>query len=365
MTAFSGSRRTIFSGTVIVFAAALAYGNSGSGAFVLDDEPSILDNSSIRHLWPIWKVLTPAHGGMTVSGRPLVNLSLAVNYALGGLDRSGYHLFNLIVHILAGLVLFGVVRRTLDPGVPALPAKASTLSCNFLALAIALLWTLHPMQTESVTYIIQRAEAMMGLFYLLTLYCFIRYAGGRDCLAARVAAAGDGAQNVGMAGEGALRGNAPAGFPSGSPEAGRAGVSRLPWAWLAIVFCLFGMACKEVIVSAPVIVFLYDRTFISGSFREAWRRRRGFYFWLASSWAWLAWLVAQSGNRGGTSGWGTGVSPGGYWLTQFPAIARYLRLSVWPHPLIFDYGTIWVRSAWTVLPSAFAVFLLGGVTAFS
>src|ERR1700722_15936018 len=109
MTASLGSRRTLISGSVIVLAAALAYSNSGSGAFVLDDEPSIPDNASIRHLWLIWKALTPAPGGMTVGGRPLVNLSLAVNYALGGLDRSGYHLFNLIVHVLSGLVLFGVV----------------------------------------------------------------------------------------------------------------------------------------------------------------------------------------------------------------------------------------------------------------
>src|SRR5271170_5006265 len=100
-------RSNLVAGAVIAGAAALAYGNSGSGPFVFDDRYSIVENASIRHLWPLWAVLRPDHGGMTVSGRPLVNLSLAVNYALGGLDPRGYHLFNLIVHILAGLTLFG------------------------------------------------------------------------------------------------------------------------------------------------------------------------------------------------------------------------------------------------------------------
>ena len=107
----------------------------------------------------------------TAVGRPVLNLSLAINYALGGLNVEGYHVVNLAIHILAALALFGLVRRTLL--LPALAARFGPASTG-LALAVALVWALHPLQTESVTYIIQRAEALVGLFYLLTFYCFVR-----------------------------------------------------------------------------------------------------------------------------------------------------------------------------------------------
>ena len=86
----------------------------------------------------------PVTGGVTVGGRPLVNLTLAINYAWGGLNPVGYHVVNLVIHLLAALTLFGVVRRT---------ASRSTL----FAFAVALLWTVHPLQTESVSYVVQRA----------------------------------------------------------------------------------------------------------------------------------------------------------------------------------------------------------------
>ena len=110
-------------------------------------------------------------GGITASGRPLINLSFAINYAMGGYAVWGYHAFNLLIHLSGGLVLFGVIRRTLRQ--PVLATRFGSKAIP-IAAAAATLWALHPLQTESVTYIVQRAEALMGLCYLLTLYCFIR-----------------------------------------------------------------------------------------------------------------------------------------------------------------------------------------------
>ena len=110
-------------------------------------------------------------GRAALHGRPVVNLSLAFNYATGGLEPFYYHLTNLLVHLLAGLTLFGIVRRTLLlPSLGGRFAEAATP----LALAVALIWTLHPLQTGAVTYVAQRYESMMGLFYLLALYAAIR-----------------------------------------------------------------------------------------------------------------------------------------------------------------------------------------------
>ncbi|MES1195260.1 MAG: hypothetical protein ABUL65_05145, partial [Opitutus sp.] len=84
----------------LVLATLLAYSNSFGGPFVFDDLTAIVYNPSIRHLWPPGAVLAPViDGGVTVGGRPLVNLSLALNYALSGEQVWSYHVFNLLVHL--------------------------------------------------------------------------------------------------------------------------------------------------------------------------------------------------------------------------------------------------------------------------
>jgi len=301
-----GSRRTVLlAGGVIVVAAVAAYRNGFLGPLVFDDLGTIADNLSIRH---IWTALRPPEEGMPVTGRPIANLSFAFNYALGGTSVWGYHAANLLIHILAGLTLFGIVRRTLHLN-------------TAIAFAIALIWTLHPLQTESVTYISQRAESLMGLFYLLTLYCFIRSV---DC------------SEVGR--------RAPA-TPSVRNSGGNAGASgagppaSICFAGFSVVFCLLGMATKEVMVSAPVIVLLYDRTFVAGTFGEAWRLRWRYYLGLAGTWLLLAGLLAGTGSRGGTAGFGADIPWPAYALIQVRAVAHYLRLSLWPHPLVFFYGS--------------------------
>jgi Tfp pilus assembly protein PilF len=180
------------------------------------------------------------------------------------------------------------------------------------ALTVAVLWAVHPLQTEAVTYVAQRAESLMGLLYLLTLYCFIRGSHGTNR-----------ARN---------------------------------WFALSFFCCLAGMASKEVMVTAPLVVLLYDRTFAAGSFREAWRQRKRVYLGLASTWLLLAGLVAGTGgNRGGTVGFGVNVAWWAYPATQFRAVARYLALAFWPHPLVFDYGTFWVSHAAEIVPGALVV----------
>jgi protein O-mannosyl-transferase len=275
----------------LVGAALLSYHNSFSGPFVLDDVPSIAANPSLTGPWSWGEVLWPAvDGGATVNGRPVVNLTLALNHALGGLQVGGYHVFNLLIHGLAGVLLWALAGRTFRQ--PRLK-EAWGPAAGALAWALAALWLVHPLQTESVTYIIQRAEALAGLWYLLTLYAFAR----------------------------------------GAADGGSRG-----WLGVSVAACWLGMATKEVMVSAPLLVWYYDRTFVAGSFREAWQRRRVYYTALVCSWVLLAGLVAASAGRGGTAGLGAGVGVWSYALTQCEALIRYLGLVFWPSPLVFDYG---------------------------
>ncbi len=295
---------------VIVVTGLLAYHNSFFGPFVFDDEPNIVAYPPIRHWWPF-------EGEHTLPGRALVRLSLAVNYGLGGLQVWGYHAFNLAAHLLAALALYGVVRRTLslEPQRVRYQGRAP-----WLALAAALLWVVHPLQTESVTYVIQRSESLMGLCYLLTVYCVVR------------------------------------------------GAETSPGRWwyaAAVASCALGMLSKEVMCTAPVLVLFYDRTFLAPSFGQVLRRRWALYLGLAATWGLLSGTVltvlGTSAPPGAnpTVGFGVkGVTPAAYALSQPGIIVHYLRLTFWPEALCLDYGWPPADTAGAVLGPGLALAAL-------
>ncbi len=302
---------------LIVLLTVAAYANSFSGPFIFDDVQSIVENPTIHALWPPWAPLAaPGRSGITAGGRPVVNYTLAINYALSGFEVESYHLLNLALHLAAALTLFGILRRTFEQ--PLLRARFGS-SAIPLATAATLLWALHPLQTESVTYVIQRAESLAGLFYFLTLYAFLR-----------------------------------------------ATVSPRPavWSGLSILACALGVGAKEIVVTAPVMVLLYDRTFVAGTFLEALRRRRFYYLGLTCSWLLLAYLMSTTANRGNTMGFGMGVSGWNYFLTENRVIVHYLRLVFWPHPLCLDdYGLKPITSLRVVLLPFLLLTTLAFVTA--
>lgn len=302
----------------LVLAIALAYGNSLHAPFLFDDVGAVVNNPTIRDLGSraIW---SPPADGSTTTGRPIVNLSFAFNYALGRESVRGYHLVNVAIHALAALTLMGIVRRTL--AAPFLRARfgANSAATGFF---VALVWALHPLQTESVVSIAQRTESLCGLFYLLTIYAFVR--------ATTLV-------------EGGARGLRPA------------------WAAVSVASCLLGMGSKEVMVTAPLIVLFYDRTFVAGTFSAAIRSRWKFYLALAATWLVLAWLVLQSGGaRGASAGFGLGVTWWTYLLKQAEALMQYLSLSFWPNPLILDYGTEVVSTLGAVWWQGVGVLVLLG-----
>ncbi|MBI2813710.1 MAG: tetratricopeptide repeat protein [Opitutae bacterium] len=309
--------QNVWPAALIALLTLAVYHNTFSSPLLLDDHTSISENHSIRDLSKLGEVLSPPKG-ITPSGRPVLNLSLAVNYAISRKEVWSYHVANLLIHLGAGLALFGLAHRTLL--LPSLRARFGA-DARPLALIAALLWTLHPLQTESVTYIVQRAESLMGLFYLLTLYCYVR--------------------------------------STDSPAPGR-------WQVLSVASCALGMATKEVMVTAPIMVLLHDRAFAAGSFREAWRQRRRLYMGLEATWAILGFLVASTGgNRDGTVGPGVETAWIVYFLAQIKAVAHYLWLSVWPHPLIFEFGWFEIKGFAQLAPSLLVVGPLAGLTLFA
>jgi tetratricopeptide (TPR) repeat protein len=278
----------------LALAGIAAYWNSFAAPFVFDDSGVIAENPSIRSFAT---ALTPPPGS-SVTGRPLVNLTFALNYAISGEKVWSYHALNLLVHLLAACTLFGLVRRTLE--LPSLRARCGDAALP-LAAAVAGIWLLHPLQTEAVTYVVQRTESLAGLFMLLALYAFLR-----------------------------------------------AATAEKPARWyvLAVFACLVADGTKEIAATLPLLVFLFDGAYVSGGYREAWRRHRGIHLALAATWVPLAMIVLGSGgDRSGSNGFEAGVPPWSYWLNQFEAVVTYLRLAFWPHPLIFERGTFWLGFA--------------------
>ena len=307
---------TLLAAGLIALAGLAAYANSFSGSFIHDDIPSILENPTIDHLWPIGQVLSPPRNGETVSGRPLLNLSFAIDYAIGGTRTWSYHVTNLVIHVLNGLLLLGILRRTFC--LPVLRPQLGNAALG-LALAISLLWVLHPLQTESVTYIIQRAESLAAMFYLAVFYCVIR-----------------------------------------GIESPRAAL----WYILAVVACFLGMATKETLATVPILVLLYDRTLVSGSFGASIRRRPGLYFGLAVSWRLLLGLVWSTGLVMRQEEFGS-PDPWSYACSQPGVVVHYLRLSLWPDPLCLDYGWPVATTLGAVLPGMLIVGLLASATIWS
>ena len=163
-----------------------------------------------------------------------------------------------------------------------------------MALAAAVLWVVHPLNSESVSYLTERTESMMGLFYLATLYASIRAA-----------------------------------TPRATP-------ASLRWIALAVVASTLGMASKESMVTAPVMVLIFDRVFLYKTWREAWAERRALYAGLAASWVVLG-LILWSAPRSSV-GFESGATPWNYFLNQVQLIAQYFWLAVWPQALVLDYG---------------------------
>jgi tetratricopeptide (TPR) repeat protein len=284
------------------------YGRTLDVPLLLDDNGSIENNLSIRQLWPLGPIFSPPVGA-GVAGRPLLNLSYAMNYAAGGTAVAGYHLVNILIHVLAGLTLFALARRTLRS--PILIKRFGPASTG-LALAIGAIWAWHPVLTESVTYLSQRAESLMGLFYLLTLYCFVRGADGDPKKSSRI------------------------------------------WFTLSVLACLAGVGTKEIIVTAPLVVFLFDRTFVSGGFSNAWRRHWPVHMALAATWLPLGLLMAGLQARGAGFGQG-GVAWWAYGLVECRVVVKYILLLFRPNPLVFDYGMYAGTSLSAVWPYAVAI----------
>ena len=263
---------------------------------IFDDRLSILENDSIQELWPLFggeKGYGPLNPmtNTPLTARPVVSLAFAINYHFGGENPYGYRLAHLMMHLAAAFLLWAIVAITL--GKPRFSDRFLRYR-HPLAIGSAMVWLVHPCHTETIIYLTQRTELMMGFFYLLTLYCSIQYWESRSLLI------------------------------------------RFVWCILATVACLAGMMCKEMMASVPAMVFLYEWTFITGTLRERWKQSWPLYLGLSLGWI-LIGAIYQAGYNTPLAGFNNIISAVDWWMTQSNAFFVYWRLTFFPWPLQLHY----------------------------
>jgi len=160
------SAQTIWSVILIIFVGILIYSNTWRAGFHLDDEssimknPTIMDITRVDQIWKFYKF------------RFLTYLSFALNYYISGFDRVGFHLFNIGTHIAASLCAYFLTAMIFMT--PKMQSHSLVKHGGRAALFVALIFLCHPIQTQAVTYIVQRLAVMSGLFYLATLLFYLK-----------------------------------------------------------------------------------------------------------------------------------------------------------------------------------------------
>jgi protein O-mannosyl-transferase len=284
---------------LLILAGLCAYANCYSKTFVFDDDAWIVDQ-------PLFD--NPVAYFKSMEGRPLLAASNLALHRMAHNNPLGHHVLNVLIHLAAALTLYGVVRRAL------LSRRFGNRfqdQAPYLAFAVALLWMLHPLQVQCVTYVIQRGESMAGLFYLLILYCMQR----ADAV------------------------DHDEGFRW----------SRLGWYALALASLVLGFGSKEIMVTAPGAVLLFDRIFLAVSIRELVRRRWLFHLLFVLIWGgFTGWHFMRAAEAQGGLGFNVeSVSKVEYALTETGVLIYYVRLTFWPRGMAIDYQS-W---PWTRTPS--------------
>jgi hypothetical protein len=306
MAAFSSRSIRWLAPLLVVGCTLAAFLNSLDGEFLMDDYCEILDNPLMESPWPPWQVMLVGH---ELPSRPLPYLTFAIDHALWGKRAFGYHLTNLVIHVVAALSLFFLARTTLSS--PRLRAAFGE-HADILSAMIASLWAAHPLHTQAVTYIYQRLESMTGMLCLISLAAF----------------------------------------------AGAVARKWQPrWLTASVVASAAAMFSKETAVVLPLLIGSYD-WLLCGEPPPPPGRRLRFYAALCSTWLLILVQMAVQSSRYDATGAFTG-SPVRYFLTQPRVILHYLRLAFWPTGLCFDFNFPILETWAQVLPSLVYMLALG------
>lgn len=306
----------------LVVAVGLAYANGLNGTWHWDGVVQVEHNPKLAEIPSMGEVVGSARG----VGELTFRLNGVVNVWLGreAADPLGFLLVNVAIHLGAVLLVFGIARRTLGRPVFGPKVREHAAAIGFV---IALLWAVHPLNTQAVVYIVQRYESLMGLCLLAAVYSHVRAHDARD--------------------------------------AGR----QVAWHAATLLAIVVGFRVKQVIVVTPVLLLAWDWVFVRRAEAGDVSRRAVWRAWYAVVGLMVlvgAVLAARQALRAGGSAGLFAVESTRYALAQPGVVLHYLRLVVWPDPLVFHY--LWLppqlraQDAAYIATTAVPVLLLAGLT---
>ncbi len=297
---------------LLACAALLAYSNNFTAEFVYDDYPFIVENQGIRTLSNAGRFFFERESfsskGEYVIYRPLASLSFALNYRLSGYNAAPYHAANILLHLACGLALYLLIYTTLGDAV--------------FAFFVALLFLVHPVQTEAVAWISGRGNSMFLLFLLLAVFCYRKWTY-----------------------------HAPRG--------------RIFYGAALLLYAL-SLLSKEMAVVLPILLIVYDLSLNRPSDGGQWKRRcLAIIPFFALSFGYVVLRHLVLGQTGQTQYWGGGLLT--TLLTMAKGLAYYVRLMFVPTPLMVEYIIPISRSLLqpTVLISLFALLCAALICALS
>jgi hypothetical protein len=270
---------------LIIFALILiSFFNSFGNQFTFDDDTIILGNKYIKELKNIFSFFTGEAGFQNLIGRyyrPVVMTSYAIDYYFSGFNTFGYHLTNFLIHFLNCVVLYFVALEI--------------FRSKKLSLTVSLFFAVYPVHTEAVTWISGRPDSLSSMFYLLSLFLYIKY----------------------------------------SRNATR--FSKL--LFFSLIFFLLGLLSKEMAVTLPVILFLYEIILIKNSFYEA-IKKTFLFFLIAIVFVLIRELILKDVTEIQNYLYFYGKSWNTVLLTMLTTITEYLRLLILPIKLLYSYNHV-------------------------
>jgi hypothetical protein len=308
---------------LVIIVGLVVYSNTFRVPFLFDDESSVYKSVAVRDAGYFTKA---SLAGILSAPRTIGQLSFTLNYALGGLDVVGYHIVNLVIHVCCALLVYWFVvllfRAPYFTGYFQGSVDPSFHVRGFVALFAALLFVSHPIQTQAVTYIVQRYASLATLFYLLSFVLYIKF---------RL---------------------------SGSSKA------RHVFYAVSVVSAVLAMKTKEIAFTLPVMITLCEFMFFRGDIKKR-------VFYLIPLLLTMAIIPLSLIWSHGTSAGGAAVldrltrgaslniiSPWDYLNTQFRVIVTYIRLLFLPINQNLDYDYPVYRTFFTAPVFLSFLFLL-------
>jgi len=332
------SRRPFVAILLILLAGTAVYANIFHVPFVLDDARSIIDNPVIKNLANFY---ANSSGYEYLPNRVVAFLTFALNYHFGGLAVSGYHAVNLFIHLVTAILVYALLSLTLktpffsgresvvwsqDSGVK--PQTSNLEPRTWIPLFAALLFVTHPVQTQAVTYVVQRLTSLTTLFYLFSVVLYVKARLHLDLHS--------GFRIQHTAERTVSRLTAQPG-----PEASFLALRVCFLMSGSVIAAILAMKTKEIAFTLPLAILLYEGCF----FRGSWKRRLLVLLPLLATVLIVPLTVLGLDGSVGDILSDTGdqlrvqseISRLDYLFTQFRVIATYLRLLILPVNQNLDY----------------------------